>query len=110
MKVNKLINELSLEILNLEDEERTVESGYCGDLLSWVMGRATSGCAWVTIMTNVNIVAVASLTDAACVILAENVEIDPSVIEKAKEQGINLFRSTSPAFELCAIISDLIKK
>lgn len=109
MKVNELINDLSLEILNLEDEERIIENGYCGDLLSWVMGRATSGCAWVTIMTNVNIIAVASLCDAACIILAENAEIDASVIEKAKIQGINLLRSTSPAFELCAAISDLIK-
>ena len=109
MKVKELINELSLEILNIEDEEREIESGYVGDLLSWVMGRAASGCAWVTIMTNINIVAVASLCDTACVILAENAEIDQSVIDKAAAQDITLLRSHKGAFELCAEISSLIK-
>lgn len=108
MKVKELINELSLEILNIEDEEREIEGGYVGDLLSWVMGRATSGCAWVTIMTNINIVAVASLCDTACVILAENAEIDQSVIDKAVAQDITLLRSSLGAFELCAKISSLI--
>ena len=108
MKVKELINELSLEILNIEDEDREVEGGYVGDLLSWVMGRATSGCAWVTIMTNINIVAVASLCDTACVILAENAEIEQSVIDKAVAQDITLLRSPLGAFELCSKISSLI--
>lgn len=108
MKVKELIQELSLEILNIEDDDREVEGGYAGDLLSWVMGRAGSGSAWITIMTNINIVAVAALCDTACVILAENVEIDPSVIDKAKAQDITILRSPSGAFELCAKISSLI--
>lgn len=108
MKVKELIQELSLEILNIEDEDREIEGGYCGDLLSWVMGRAKSGCAWVTIMTNINIVAVASLCDTACIILAENVEIDQSVIDKAAAQDITILRSKEGAFELCAKISSFI--
>ncbi len=39
---------------------RAVPGGNCGDLLSWVMGRAGSGSAWITVMGNVNAVAVAS--------------------------------------------------
>jgi len=108
MKVNELINELSLEVLNIDDGERTIEGGYCGDLLSWVMGRAESDCAWVTIMTNINIIAVASLCDPACIVLAENVEIEQAVIDKANTQGINLLRSSLSSFELCAKISGLI--
>lgn len=108
MKLKELIQELSLEILNIEDEDREVEGGYAGDLLSWVMGRATNGSAWVTIMTNINIVAVAALCDTACIILAENVEIDQSVIDKAASQDITILRSPLGAFELCAKISSLI--
>ena len=70
MTVDRLIQELSLETLHLADKSRLVEGGYCGDLLSWVMGRARSGNAWVTIMTNVNVVAVAALTDVSCVVFA----------------------------------------
>lgn len=101
MTVNELISRLELEILNLEDGERKIEGGYTGDLLSWVMGNAQSGDMWVTIMTNINVVAVASLVDCACVVIAENVEISDDVINKAKAQGINLLRSPLSSYKIC---------
>ncbi|MBQ3100982.1 MAG: hypothetical protein IJC50_08335 [Clostridia bacterium] len=102
MTVNDLIARLDLEVLNLEDGEREITGGYTGDLLSWVMSKAQSGDAWVTIMTNINVIAVASLTDVACVIIAENAEIENSVIERAKSQGINLLRTEKTAWRVCA--------
>ena len=69
------------------------------------MGRAKAGDVWVTIMTNVNIVAVATLSGAAAVLIAENAEIETAVIEKARAQGINLLRSPLPIFELVGKIS-----
>ena len=60
MKVKDFARLAGLEIICMPDPEREIEGGYCGDLLSWVMGRADSGSAWVTIMSNINIVAVAS--------------------------------------------------
>lgn len=101
MTVNQLIEKLDLEILNLADADREITGGYTGDLLSWVMGKAESGDMWVTIMTNVNVVAVASLVDVACVIIADKAEIAPEVIDKAKAQGINLLRSAESAYKLC---------
>ncbi|MBR6514390.1 MAG: AraC family transcriptional regulator [Clostridia bacterium] len=101
MTVNQLIEKLSLEVLNLEEGDREITGGYVGDLLSWVMGKAESGDMWVTIMTNVNVVAVASLVDTACVVIADNAEIAPEVIEKARTQGINLLRSSKSAYQLC---------
>ena len=43
------------------DPEREIGGVYIGDLLSWVMGRAKADDAWITIMTNINVVAVAAL-------------------------------------------------
>ena len=37
----------------------------------WVMGKARAGNVWVTIMSNINVPAVASLSDVSCVIIAE---------------------------------------
>ncbi len=108
MTVEVLAKELSLAPLCVPEGDREVEGGYCGDLLSWVMSRAKSGDAWVTIMTNINVVAVASLTDCACVILAENAEVEPQVIEKARSQGINLLVSEKDSFSLCAHIGSLL--
>lgn len=101
MTVAALIEKLDLEVLNLAEGEREITGGYTGDLLSWVMGKAESGDMWVTIMTNLNVVAVASLVDAACVVIADKAEVAPEVIEKAKQQGINLLRSDKSAYQLC---------
>ena len=65
-------------------EERPVEGIYCCDLLSLVMGRAKAGDCWVTVMGNVNAVAVATLADAACILLAEGMAFDPAAVERAR--------------------------
>lgn len=68
--------------------EREITKCFCCDLLSVAMGRAPAGCAWVTVMGNMNTLAVASLADAACVIMAEGVPLDAVAANKAKMQGI----------------------
>lgn len=108
MTVNELSKALGCKVLCMPDGEREVTGGYCGDLLSWVMGRAASGDAWVTIMSNVNIIAVATLADPACIVLAEGVEIDADMLVKAEREGVNVLSSALDSFALCAKISVLI--
>ena len=57
------------------------------------------GAAWVTVMSNLNTLAVASLTEAACVIIAEGAAIDEPVREKAKQQDITLLSTELPVFD-----------
>ena len=109
MNVRELKDKAGLEVLTLPDGEKEVTGGYAGDLLSWVMGRADEGDAWVTIMSNINVVAVASLRDVACVILAENSDIDKETLEKAEDEGVNILRSKKNTFALCSEIASLIK-
>ena len=101
MTVKEAITAYNLEPLSLPAPDREIRGGYCGDLLSWVMTRLQPDEAWVTIMNNINIIAVAALADAACVILSENAEVDEAVVAKAKEQGVNLLRSPLSSFEVC---------
>ena len=108
MTVLELAERLSLEPICAAVPDREVTGGYCGDLLSWVMGRAQAGDAWITIMSNTNIIAVATLTDAALIILAEDVLPDPGVAELAERKGINLYRSPEAAFPLCAKVAALL--
>ena len=47
MKVCDIAEKLSLRPLSLVDGSREVTGVYIGDLLSWVMGRAEAGDAWI---------------------------------------------------------------
>lgn len=95
----------SLDTITMPDGEAEITSAYVGDLLSWVMGRAQTGQVWVTIMSNINIVAVAALTGVSCVLLAEGVTAEEAVIEAANARGVNILSSKMTAYELAALIS-----
>lgn len=99
MTVGELSKKCGFVTVCMPDPNREVSGCYIGDLLSWVMGRAQSGNAWITIMSNVNIAAVASLTDTSVIILAEGVILDESVVTVAEQKGINIVSSDAAAFE-----------
>lgn len=80
---------------------------YVGDLLSRVMSRLEKDQLWITIMNNVNVIAVASLEEAAAVILAEGVSLLPEAAAAAEEKGIPVFRTEKTAYEICRAISRL---
>ena len=109
MTVSEIAEKLSLSPLTLPCGEREISGAYIGDLLSWVMGRAQSGDAWITIMSNVNIVAVASLTDVACIILAEGVTLEDHVRDAAEQKEVNVLCSDQTAYELAKALASLIQ-
>lgn len=88
--------------------EREISGVYIGDLLSWVMGRALSGDAWITIMSNKNILAVASLADCSCIIVAEDVTLDPDVLDTAGEKDINILYYKNSIYDAAVCLSGLI--
>ena len=104
MTVNDLMSVADIKAVSISSPEREIKGGYVGDLLSWVMGSASAGDVWITIMSNVNIVAVATLADTACILLAEGVSIEPDVLRLAQEKGVNILCSERPAFELAGEI------
>lgn len=104
MTLQALVDACDLEVLSLADGTRTVDGAYAGDLLSWVMGRAECDNAFLTIMTNVNVVAVAALADLSCIIFCENVPVGEDVLAAARERGINLVRSAAPVYETCLMV------
>ena len=108
MTVKELADALELKVFNMEEEDREIEGGYCGDLLSWVMGRCPEEVAWITIMSNQNVAAVAVLCDPACVILSEGVQPDAELLEKTETSGVNLLGSEMDEYQLCWKIHELI--
>lgn len=108
MTVKELAGQLNLTVHALPEGDREISGVYIGDLLSWVMGRAGADQAWITIMSNRNIVAVATLADTACILLAEGVVPDEGVAQLAQEKGINLLTSQSGAYETALALSQLL--
>lgn len=103
--VSELTEKEKLGIVSLPAPQREVTGAYTGDLLSYVMSRAKSGDAWVTIMSNVNVIAVAGLTDVSCVILANSADLTDDALASARERGVNVLKSPENAYELCVRLS-----
>lgn len=107
MTVKNMCEAAGFEIVTPASDTE-ISSPFCCDLLSWAMGRAPESCAWVTVIANMNTLAVAELTDAACVIFAEGVKPDEKIINKAADQGICLLRSSLPEFETALKVYETI--
>ena len=110
MTVKELSQNLNLSVLNEADLDREIVNAYAGDLLSWVMGHGEEGNAWITIMSNNNVIAVASLLDFSCIILAEGVIPEDDFLTLAKDKCINVLSSKMGIFELCAKVYKNIKE
>ena len=108
MKIKDLVEKLNLKVLTAYDEDRDITGCYSGDLLSWVMSRAKEGDVWLTVMGNINAVAVAVLTDCACIVLTENAALDDEAKAKAEMQGVCFLQSDKNAYELSVEISKII--
>ena len=104
MTVTELLNNKAFSALNTENPDREIKSVYCCDLLSIVMGRAPADCAWVTVMGNINAVAVAVLADISVIVLAENMQMDATALNKAKAQGVNVITTELPVFDAAKLI------
>lgn len=108
MTVQELVNALNLKVFYMEEPERDIEAVYCGDLLSWVMGKCPADAAWITIMSNQNVAAVAVLCDTACTILSENVQPDNELLERAEKQGVTLLGSDMDEYQLCWRLKEVL--
>lgn len=94
MNVAQLMGSLELDLLTPEtDLTREVTGGCVCDLLSFVMARGEAGMAWITVQTHLNVIAVASLHEFSCVIVAEGCAVEPETLVKAAEEGIPVLRS-----------------
>ena len=102
----ELCRELSGEIKS-GSGEKELRGCYIGDLLSLAMSRTEEDNVWITVQTNINIVAVATLTEVSAILLTEGVEVDQTVIEKAEDQGINILRTSMSSYEAALAVGDM---
>ncbi|MGI6566168.1 MAG: DRTGG domain-containing protein [Limnochordia bacterium] len=107
MKLAEAVAALSLEVEDPQILDREVEGGYCSDLLSDVMAKAAGGSIWVTNQVHANVVAVASLIDAAAVIIAGGMQPEEETVKKAQDVGIPLLSTSLSAFDVVGRLYEL---
>ena len=89
------------------DQTKEVTGAYCGDLLSWVMGRGNAGDAWITVQVHVNVLAVAVLREFSCVVIADNAAVTNEFIQRAADEGLVILESKLPSYETAVKLHDL---
>lgn len=108
MKVSELKEKLNLEYASgFDAPDKDVAGCYIGDLLSLAMAKVEENNVWITIQTNINVVAVASLKEAGCVIIADGFTIDEAVKAKADDEDIIILTSQDSAYEIAKKLAEL---
>ena len=100
MKLKDILTLPECRVLAEGDPQRELSRVFCCDLLSIAMGKAPADGVWVTVMGNRNTLAVASLTDTACIVLAEGVSLNEGTLAKAEEEGIAVLSTDLPSFDI----------
>ena len=109
MKISEFAKQCDLQVLTCPDHlDREIAGCYIGDLLSWAMGRVLADDAWLTVMGNVNAIAVSVLADAACIVLVDNATLDAEAKEKAEQQEVVVLSGKQGAYDLAVRLSELL--
>ena len=103
MTIGEIESRLSATVYVSTD--KNTEGVYVGDFLSRVMGKAPSGCVWLTVMSNVNVAGVATLAEIGAIVLCEGVEPDANLVERCKSEKIALLKSPLAVYEACVALS-----
>ena len=102
MKLGDITRQLGFTNLTpqVAADDRTVSAGYASDLLSDVLAHAPRGGLLVTVQIHLNVIAVAVTAELAAVVFASNRRPEPDVVQKASEEGVALYVSAAPTFEV----------
>jgi len=109
MNAAELMKVLDLKLLAGEGGlNNELEGCYISDLLSYVMSRASKGNVWITVQTNINVVAVSVLIEVGCVIIPENIAVEQITIDKANKEDVPMFSTGKTAYEIACILKELV--
>lgn len=108
MTIETIINSKIFETVVPGQTDKDITKVFCCDLLSIAMSRAPENGAWVTVMGNKNTLAVASLADVSCIILAEGITFPKEDLACARNENIAVFTTELPVFDAALKIQELL--
>lgn len=111
MNVSDIVKTLKLNVITGKDHlGTTVTGGYTSDLLSDVMGNLKEGEVWITLQTHRNVMAVASLKEAAAIILIKNLQPDEDLLKFAQEEEVPILSTEQGAFEISGLLYNALTR
>ena len=109
MTIKELIDSGLFKTINVGDgTDRNISGLFCCDLLSIAMSKAPEDSVWVTVMGNINTLAVAGLCDVGCIVLAEDISLDDAARTKAVQQHITVLSTDMPIFDAALKVHERI--
>lgn len=105
--INDLISSGGAVPISIDDGDRLITGGFATDLLSHGIGNASSGDAWLTVLTNPNITAPASIADVSCIIVCDKTPVSDALKSKCEIMGISLLSSDLPITDLSVFLYKL---
>jgi len=93
MNMLEIAETLELRALTTSSElkNQVISTAYQSDLLSCVMSGGGEKSIWITLINNINIVAVAKLLDIPVIIVTENAVPEEATLGRARTEGISIF-------------------
>ncbi len=109
MKMTEIADKLKLIPLTVNEDVDThdIQSAYQSDLLSCVICAAGDKSIWVTLINNINIVAVAKLLDIPVIIITEGALPDEATIDRARLEGISVYSSPKGNYQIAGELWEL---
>ncbi len=107
--LKEVVEKLEIEPLSSASslDQRLVGGGYASDLLSCAMKGAKKDYLWVTLQSHLNVVAVASLSSLAGVIITEGNRPDAETLSKAESEGVVLLVTPRTTFSIVGELASL---
>lgn len=103
MKVTELLNNDFKMLTEVNHEEIEIKDVYICDMLSWVIANINPDSLWITILSHINIIAVAVLKEIKVIVIPDGAPVDVNVIEKANEEGIIILSSKLSAYNISKV-------
>lgn len=107
MTISELCASFSADVQAEGKSDREITKATVGDLLSFVMGTASEGAAWVTIQTHLNVAAVAVLKELPMIIIASGRKAVPDLVARCEEESICVVSVKDTIFAVCTKLSEL---
>ena len=107
MTVSEICKALGGEVQCEGNGAREITGATAGDLLSFVMGTAPEGAAWVTVQAHLNVAAVAVLKDLPLIIIASGRKAPEDLIERCRTEEIAILSVPETLYSVCIKLSQL---